>query len=144
MLPYFAHITDYILRLIRVKHLPFLDSRSTQCLNAIRYRKQHSKFMKKNMGVIMRNVCLLPTGGVWDSSVEVALNNSATFLHSLWHKPSFSWEIASSGKLSMQWDTKYLLLFRELCWLVWQNCYITEVSWEQKGILTELEWGKTI
>lgn len=49
----------------------------------------------------MRNVCLLPTGGVWDSSVEVALSNSVTFLHSLWHKLSFSWEFASSGKLSM-------------------------------------------
>lgn len=93
LFPSSTHINDGVLMLSRVKHLQFLDSRSTYYLNAMRYLK-HSKSIKKNMGVIMRNVCLLPTGGIWDSSEEVALNNSATFLQSLWHELSFSWEIA--------------------------------------------------
>lgn len=92
-LPPAAHINDYVLRLSRVKHLQFLESTSTQYLNATRYLR-HSKFIKKYMGVMMRNVCLLPTRGIWDKSEEIALNNSAIFLQSLWHDLSFSWEIA--------------------------------------------------
>lgn len=49
LFPSSTHINDGVLMLSRVKHLQFLDSRSTYYLNAMRYLK-HSKSIKKKYG----------------------------------------------------------------------------------------------
>lgn len=129
-----AHITVYVL--MQRSEMLFLDSRSTQSLNAVRYLKQHTRLTKENMGVVMRNIYLLPSGGIWDCSEEVALNR-ATFLHCdmklLFLRNYIIWKTTNAMRDNMPFTIQRVMLVNTAKLLYHRNML--------KDILAESQWG---